>query len=68
MATVPFTDSGLKKKTTDCEKAIAGGGKANANIADGGGLTLQRQPSGAWAWFYRYRFAGKPSLFLRQLT
>jgi hypothetical protein len=61
MATIPLTDSGLKKKINDCEKVIAGGGEAKANIADGGGLTLQRQPSGAWLWFYRYRFGGKPS-------
>jgi hypothetical protein len=48
MATIPLTDSGLKK-INDCEKSIAGGAEAKTNVADGGGLTLQRQPSGVWA-------------------
>ena len=61
MAAYSLTDSGLKKKIADGDKAAAIDGKAMVNIADGGGLTLQRQPSGAWSWFYRYRFGGKPS-------
>ncbi|MGL4767204.1 MAG: tyrosine-type recombinase/integrase [Formosimonas sp.] len=61
MATAPLTDSGLKKKIQDTEKQILKGEKTTANIADGGGLTLQRQPSGTWTWFYRYRFGAKAS-------
>jgi len=29
-------------------------------MADGGGLTLAVQPTGAKLWWFRYRFAGKP--------
>ena len=61
MTAYSLTDSGLKKRISDTDRNIAFGNKAGLNIADGGGLTLQRQPSGVWTWFYRYRFHGKAS-------
>lgn len=59
MSTTPLTDSGLKKKVSDNEKARLNGEKATNNIPDGGGLTLKRLNSGKWVWQLRYRFGGK---------
>ena len=60
MATIPLTDNGLKRIIADANKAVLSGKKAKTSISDGGGLTLMRQDSGTWIWFYRYyRFDGK---------
>lgn len=53
MAASILTDTGLKKAIKDYETALVVGGKLEP-VNDGGGLSLVRQSSGSWIWFYRY--------------
>lgn len=62
MATAPLTDSGLRKIISEADKAHLSGESARTSIADGKGLALKRLPSGTWAWWFRYRFQGKPNV------
>lgn len=61
MATIPLTDSGLKKRISEIDSAFFQGLNPSGNIADGGGLSLQRQEGGSWLWFYRFRIDGRAS-------
>lgn len=62
MATAPLTDSGLRKKITDIDRAHQLGEMAAGSIPDGGGLCLKRLPSGKWVWWARYRFHSKANV------
>ena len=62
MATIPLNDSKLKNRISEVEAAIiAEKDKIEKNIADGRGLSLQRQDGGSWLWFYRFRIGGRAS-------
>lgn len=61
MATIPLTDTGLKKLISDTQKDKLLGNPTRNSIPDGGGLVLMCQSSGSWIWFFRYRFNGRPS-------
>ncbi len=61
MATIPLNDSGLKKRIAEIEAAIIGQLNTPTNIPDGHGLLLQRQRSGTWIWFYRFRIGVRES-------
>lgn len=62
MATIPLNDSRLKNRISEVEAAIiAKKDKIEKNIADGRGLSLQRQDGGSWLWFYRFRIGGRAS-------
>lgn len=61
MATIPLTDSGLKKRISEIDSAFFQGLNPSGSIPDGGGLSLQRQEGGSWLWFYRFRIDGQAS-------
>ena len=54
MAKIPLTDSRLKQAIAEANKLALNNSQANQSITDSGGLTLMRQNSGAWIWFFRY--------------
>lgn len=74
MAIEKLNPSKLPKNISNVERALIGdsaalslfvdtNGVANIpqSFADGRGLTLMRQSSGSWLWFYRYRILGRAS-------
>lgn len=74
LATEKLNPSKLPKDISNIERALKGDtvalslfttvtGEINIpkSVADGKGLTLLRQDSGSWIWFYRYRVNGRAS-------
>ena len=74
MAIEKLNPSKLPKDISNIERALKGDTVALAlftaptgainipkSLADGKGLTLLRQDSGSWIWFYRYRINGRAS-------